>query len=116
MSLAPSERRRYVRHILLPEVRAEGQERLLGAHFSTDGSPSHDVAALYLTRAGLSQSSSGAPLPAATPHDPLDAALAGAWLAVEEIKRVLGVGVRADLDGWRADHTPRSTSKSGPST
>lgn len=95
--LGPRERRRFVRHILLPEVGVGGQERLLDVSFTQDGSPSHEVAARYLRRAGLVEGSGGEPLPECPLEDPVDAALAGAWLAVERIKASLDVGRPAPL-------------------
>ncbi|MCA9614090.1 MAG: hypothetical protein R3B99_01775 [Polyangiales bacterium] len=95
--LGPRERRRFVRHILLPEVGVGGQERLLDESFTQDGSPPHDVAARYLRRAGLAEGAGGEALPGCPYEDPVDAALAGAWLAVERIKASLGVGRPAPL-------------------
>ncbi|MCB9600859.1 MAG: hypothetical protein H6722_23700 [Sandaracinus sp.] len=108
--LGPRERRRFVRHILLPEVGVSGQERLLEASFARDGSPSHEVAARYLSRAGLAEGSEGEPLPVCPFDDPVDAALAGAWLAVERIKASLGVGRPAPLPALLR---PDSSSSSG---
>ena len=101
MSLSPAQRRRFVRHLLLPEIGPRGQARLLEARFtvrSTDRGSAGEVAALYLARAGLSPAREGdhaTTIELDEPEDPIDAALAGAWAAVEHVKRVLELGKSA---------------------
>ena len=98
MSLTPPQRRRFVRHLLLPEIGPRGQARLLEARFavrSTDRGSAGEVAALYLARAGLnatSEADDATTLELEEPDDPIDAALTGAWAAVEHVKRVLELG------------------------
>ena len=93
MSLTPAERRRFVRHLLLPEVGPRGQELLRDATFSfSEERAANEVATLYLTRAGLREDPAGACVELADSDDPIDAALFGAWGAVEHIKQLLGLG------------------------
>jgi len=94
--LSPEDRRRHARQLLLPEIGEAGQRALLDARVSAGS----DVAALYLERAGL-QVARGAEAPAATATPELAEAarfLAGAFEAVETIKRVVGVGQPGRLD------------------
>lgn len=95
MSLTPAERRRFVRHLLLPEIGPRGQELLRDATFSFSEERSgaaQEVAALYLTRTGLREDPEGARVELADSDDPIDAALFGAWGAVEHVKQLLGLG------------------------
>lgn len=95
MSLTPAERRRFVRHLLLPEIGPRGQELLRDATFGFSeerAGAAHEVAALYLTRTGLREDPAGARIDLADSDDPIDAALFGAWGAVEHIKQLLGLG------------------------
>jgi len=102
LSLTPAQRRRFVRHVLLPEIGPRGQARLLDARFAfSNVSGATEVAALYLERAGLTAADadderSSIELPAT--EDPIEAALVGAWAAVEHVKRVLALG--------KSVHTP----------
>lgn len=97
MKLSPADKRRYVRQLLLPEVRVSGQERLLDARFCADETPAHSVAHTYLVRAGLRHDAAAPTLPPCAVSDPVDAGFAGAWLAVERIKAALRVGVPAEI-------------------
>lgn len=103
MSLTPAQRRRFVRHLLLPEIGPRGQARLLDARFtvrSSDRGSAGEVAALYLARAGLNAAPEGdgaTPIELDETHDPIDAALSGAWAAVEHVKRVLELGKSAPI-------------------
>lgn len=92
MSLGPEQRRRYARHFLLPEIGVQGQERLCAAAFQAGASRAERVAATYLARAGLREDPAGRPVAAIATDDPVDAALAGAFAAVEHLKAELGVG------------------------
>lgn len=97
MKLGPADKRRYVRQLLLPEVGVSGQERLLDERFCVDETPAHSVAQTYLVRAGLRHDTGAPALPPCAVSDPVDAAFAGAWLAVERIKAALRVGVAAEV-------------------
>ncbi len=102
MSLTVEQKRRYVRHLLLPEIGAAGQERLCGAAFRGGGCRAARIAADYLRRAGMREDPAALPLAVAPVDDPVIAALAGAFAAVERIKAELGVGRPAQLppDLW----------------
>ncbi|MEM9074319.1 MAG: hypothetical protein AAGE52_37845 [Myxococcota bacterium] len=89
-TLSPSQRKRFVRQRLLPEVGLEGQARLCASTFRAGTSPGSAVAADYLLRAGL-RPNSGAILEVDA-TDPVDAMIAGSFAAVEHIKAVLGAG------------------------
>ncbi|HJK94779.1 MAG TPA: hypothetical protein RMH85_28540 [Polyangiaceae bacterium LLY-WYZ-15_(1-7)] len=98
MALRPEDKRRYARHILLPEIGAAGQEALQAARFAPAPGPAGEVAALYLERAGLEAAADGPALQLeGAPEDPSDAAIAGAFAAVEHIKATLGVGTPGAL-------------------
>jgi hypothetical protein len=115
------DRARYARHLLLPEVGPDGQARLCAHAVALDGDP-RAVAAMgtYLARAGVTvepagaaASGSGAAGAGAPSSDAVQrlagradleeaaAFLAGAFTAVEEIKRVLQVGTPGRLDAVR---------------
>lgn len=116
MSLTPAQRRRFVRHLLLPEIGPRGQARLLDARFTVraaDRGSAGEVAALYLARAGLSQApADGSPIELDETDDPIDAALAGAWAAVEHVKRVLELGTSAPLPPNVDGSTPKTDRRS----
>ena len=111
--LARADIARYARHLLLPEIGQTGQERLLQsavAFPSSGDARALEVARDYLQRAGIAVRVGGEPaaLPDATMCRALAsraeleeaaAALAGAFHAVEAIKRVLGLGEAATLSG-----------------
>jgi len=109
--LSAADRKRYARHVLLTEIGIAGQARLLQSSVSlpTDADArAAEVATDYLQRAGMRVDASGAPAALSGP-DALRAlagraelieaaaALAGAFTAVEAIKRALGVGEPAGL-------------------
>lgn len=116
MSLTPAQRRRFVRHLLLPEIGPQGQARLLEARFavrSIDRGSAGEVATLYLARAGLnatSEADDATSIELDEPDDPIDAALVGAWAAVEHVKHVLDLGRRVPtpprVDLPRSDEAP----------
>lgn len=114
MSLTPTQRRRFVRHLLLPEIGPPGQARLLGARFavrSIDRGSAGEVAALYLARAGLNaapEMDGASTVELDEPDDPIDAALVGAWAAVEHVKRVLELGRSVPLPPNVDDSTPKT--------
>ncbi len=109
MSLDSTARRRYARHLLLGEIGEAGQERLLETSFrrgAEGDDEAYAVAAEYLERAGCRADGHGEELQvldagslssfAGTPALRAPAAtVAGAFAAVEHIKRVLGVGSAA---------------------
>ena len=99
MSLTLHQKQRYARHLLLSEVGPGGQERLCAARFRAGSSLAEQVAAEYLRRAGLRQDAAGSPVVVTPTDEPLDAALAGAFAAVERIKAELGVGRPGSLGG-----------------
>lgn len=90
---------RFAKHRLLPEIGAAGQARLCSSRFAVDES---DAAARFaaelLERSGLEKDATATPLtiaPATELDDAfgeVDAALRGALAAVEEIRRLVGVG------------------------
>jgi hypothetical protein len=97
---------RFAKHRLLPEIGARGQEALCAALFSVrPGDPVAREAAVQLARSGLRESATS---PEATPltvpeglrapRDPLlevaFVAAAGALLATERVRTVVGVGGR----------------------
>lgn len=98
--------RRFVRQLLLDEIGEDGQARLLVAGFRPGAATDPDayaIAAEYLRRAGCPERDDGTPLdalsseavdqlagtPALRPHA---AAVLGAYVAVEHIKRAVGAG------------------------
>lgn len=112
MSLTSTQRARYARHLLLPEIGEQGQLRLLASRVRVPVGA--DAGALmaarsYLERAGVQvDADSGAPLNLASAQqiealagDPLlfeaARALAGAFAAVETIKSVAGIGQPSEL-------------------
>jgi molybdopterin/thiamine biosynthesis adenylyltransferase len=113
LSLSPAQRRRFVRHLLLPEIGPRGQARLLEARFTVraaDRGSAGEVAALYLARAGLSQApADGTPIELDETDDPIDAALIGAWAAVEHVKRVLELGKSVPLAPNLDERSPRKS-------
>jgi hypothetical protein len=98
LSLTPEQRRRFVRHLLLPEIGPHGQARLLEARFAVRSAvrgSAGEVTALYLARAGLNaapETDGASTVELDETDDPIDAALVGAWAAVEHVKRVLELG------------------------
>lgn len=110
MAALPADRRRaFARHLLLPEIGSQGQERLCAAHFRIEEGAdprAAEVARDYLERAGVREGADGwvVSLPAAGALAPeLDGglehaapAVAGAFAAVETIKAIVGAGRRAD--------------------
>jgi adenylyltransferase/sulfurtransferase len=109
MALSASQRGRYARHLLLPEIGLVGQERLVAARFHIPSSAHRaaaDVARTYLSRAGLSESAEPSalelelPRPSSVDHDPAlrraAAALSGALSAVETVKAVLLLGSKGE--------------------
>lgn len=113
--LTPTQKRLYVRHLLLTEIGEAGQERLCGTRvgFAPNASTrAADVAWEYLARAGVTRADAGASdalavdVPDAATVERLagsallvDAAatLAGAFAAVEAIKAAVGAGRAARL-------------------
>ncbi|MFI5307838.1 MAG: hypothetical protein ACHQ53_10820 [Polyangiales bacterium] len=114
--LKPAQKQRYARHLLLPEIGADGQARLCAASVRFPGSAdvrASDVARVYLERAGIDvrpADAENATLARAVPAtrevqaiagapDLVEAAaaLCGALAAVEVIKAELGIGRAAGL-------------------
>lgn len=90
---------RYLRQVLLAEVGKEGQAKLAGARWGPDAARdplSQGVTETYLARAGV-QVPDGDPELTLTVAPGPDAALAGAFEAVEFIKQTLGVGTPGTL-------------------
>ena len=93
MALSDVERRRYARHLLLPEIASSGQERLCASRVRAPVG----VASEYLTRAGVQVAEDGRELrEIEVESDPLLAeaarALSGALSAVEAVKAILELG------------------------
>lgn len=110
MTLRDDARRRHARQLLLAEVGERGQARLSGHEVGLRGDPrAAEVAALYLSRAGVAvRDDAASVLELADPdavsrlagRDELREAaafVAGAFAAVEEIKRALEVGTAGQL-------------------
>lgn len=110
MALPDEARRRYARHLLLAEVGEAGQASLAAREVAVRGDArAAEVAAMYLSRAGvrvgpsaahvLDVGSSGrvAALAARPGLGEAAAFLAGAFAAVEEIKRTIGAGAPGTL-------------------
>lgn len=110
MALSSDARRRFARHLLLAEVGELGQSRLCAHDVEVVGDGrAAEVATLYLTRAGVTVregASHEVPVPPPEHIDALagrpelreaSAFLAGAFTAVEEIKRTLAVGTPGSL-------------------
>ncbi len=110
--LTAEQRTRYARHLLLAELGEEGQERLCAARVRLRGGADARASAAagdYLARAGVTVAEDGVELAALPASDDVarlagdalleDAAaiLAGAFVAVEAIKRAAGVGTAAAL-------------------
>lgn len=109
-SLDDRARRRFARHLLLAEVGERGQARLCAHEAAITGNGrAAEVATLYLERAGVRVdpdaqnalgTADGEQIAALAPRPELREAaafLAGAFAAVEEIKRALGVGRAGEL-------------------
>jgi len=100
--LSPQERRRFARQLLLHEIGAQGQLRLLEARFDAPSTCAGAIAADYLERAGLRPgcASEGALALRLLPRDsdPIRDALLGAFAAVEALKGALGIGEPGALD------------------
>lgn len=104
-------RRRFARHLLLPEIGADGQARLGASRVRAAPGADPRATALayaYLARAGLAIADDGAAfecadaatvsrLAGAPRHEAAAAALAGAFAAVEAIKRTLALGEPGEL-------------------
>jgi hypothetical protein len=104
VSLPAESLARYGRHVLVAEIGADGQARVLGASARVAApagarqdpvlARAFEIAALYAARAGFSSTSPGvigldALAPEALVRDPhARAALAGARLALAELRRV----------------------------
>jgi hypothetical protein len=111
VALSSTERTRFARHLLLPEIGASGQERLCAARVRVVAGADAEAAAIardFLERAGVSCATEGRELfvPAASEvealaGDPLlleaARALSGALAAVEAVKVILEIG--APLSG-----------------
>ncbi|NOY91406.1 MAG: hypothetical protein GXP55_09355 [Deltaproteobacteria bacterium] len=101
-SLSPQERQRFARQLLLHEIGADGQLRLLGARFDAPSTRAGAIAADYLVRAGLRPGSAlEAALALSLPSeegDPVADALCGAFAAVEALKGALQLGTPGALD------------------
>jgi hypothetical protein len=110
--LDAAQRRRHARHLLLVEIGEAGQSRLCATRVAvSDGADAaaRAVAEDYARRAGLalaSEADAELALPDAAAIDALAgraelrhaaAALAGAFAAVEAIKRALALGAAAEL-------------------
>jgi len=100
--LSPQERQRFARQLLLHEIGAEGQLRLLEARFEAPSTRAGAIAADYLERAGLrpGSASEGALALRLPPQDgdPIRDALLGAFAAVEALKSALGIGQPGALE------------------
>ncbi len=116
MPLDHDVQRRYVRHVLLPEIGETGQQALVRARVTLGGEArATEVARTYLARSGIENLTLHLPLPEDSPqanpslHIEIDATivsalagraeleeaavfLAGAFSAVETIKQVVGAG------------------------
>jgi hypothetical protein len=110
-------KQRYARHLLLAEIGEGGQARLLATRVRLESAAdprAREVASEYLRRAGVTVGDSGASVSLGDTraitalagsehlHDAA-AALAGAFGAVEAIKRALGVGRAGSLEGLCID-------------
>ncbi len=110
-SLSATERARYSRHTLLPEIGVPGQERLCGATIQLRSDGDDDAAAVtrdYLERAGVTVRSPADVTAAVPTSDTIDslaspalrhaaAAFVGAFAAVETIKVITGAGRAGEL-------------------
>lgn len=98
---AIADAQRYLRQILLAEVGKEGQATLCAAKWAPDVTSSPEaraVTAMYLERAGVQVSGKPCrPTANARPMAGAEAALEGAFEAVEFIKAQLGVGTPGTL-------------------
>jgi len=105
MAIGDDARRRHARQLLLAEVGERGQARLSGHEVAVHGDPrAAEIAALYLSRAGVTVRDEASHVVALADPDALSrlagrgglreaaAFVAGAFGAVEEIKRALEVG------------------------
>jgi hypothetical protein len=104
--LSDRERRLHARHVSLAEIGVEGQERLMAARVRVSERAHPDalaVATAYMERAGVTVAGDGDPLALPTPDEvahlagrpslePAAASLAGAFAAVEAIKRITSAG------------------------
>lgn len=110
MTLGDDARRRHARQLLLTEVGEGGQARLCAHEVAVQGDRrAVEAAALYLSRAGVAVRDEAAhalevPEPDAVSQlagreglGEAAAFIAGAFCAVEEIKRALGVGAPGRL-------------------
>lgn len=105
MTIDDGSRRRYARHLLLAEVGERGQALLSARAVSVAGDArAAEVASLYLGRAGVTvQADAADVVDAGAPEvvrafagrpelEQAAAFVAGAFAAVESIKRILGAG------------------------
>lgn len=111
--MEPDARRRFARQLLLAEVGERGQARLRAHAVRLEGDErATESARLYLERAGIAvgdrdaehrmEVASRESIRALAGRAELETAaafLAGAFAAVEEIKRALAVGRAGDLEG-----------------
>lgn len=118
MSLSATQRARFARHILLPEIGVAGQVRLCNASLLADANAdtaAQGVARDYLERAGVTWIDDTVTTPTTPPTRvnlpptaAVDAlapvalrhaacAFSGAFAAVETIKRIVGAGQAAEL-------------------
>jgi hypothetical protein len=93
VALSDSDKKRYARHLLLPEIASSGQERLCAARVRAPAG----VASEYLMRAGVRVGDEGRELcEIEVESDALLAeaarALSGALTAVEAVKAILEIG------------------------
>lgn len=115
MSLTASERARYARQVLLPEVGLVGQAKLCAATVAVNDGADSEASSIthdYLTRAGITVNNDTSALGAAQTSiasttqveafAPVElrhaaAAFAGAYAATETIKAIVGAGTPATL-------------------
>lgn len=90
--MTPEQAARYARQLLLPEIGAIGQARIMDATANIDGDGlAHEVARRYVERAGFGSVAAGAiaAAPAWVKHDTARDVLAGSRAAVSALLTVL---------------------------